>query len=107
MEEILLENDPIEKLELSTRTYNCLKSANINQIKDLVGTSLYFYRKLKNCGSKSYRELVFVWTEYQKHKIARFDRILPEDEIHEIKTCFRIQDPYYNDYRAQNLKFVW
>ena len=107
MEEILLENDPIEKLDLSKRTYNCLKSANINQIKDLVGTSLYFYRNLKNFGYKSYRELVCVWTEYQKHKISCFDKILSAFDTYGIETCYHRAGWEYRDCDAQNIKFVW
>ena len=107
MNDILLRDDPIEKLNLSTRTYNCLKSANINLIKDLEGTSLYFYRNLKNCGFKSYRELVCVWTEYQKHKISRFDNILSEFDTYGIETCYNRTGWDYSDYCAQNIKFVW
>jgi len=48
----------IEELELSVRAYNCLKSANIETIADLVSKEESEMLKYKNFGKKSLQELV-------------------------------------------------
>ncbi len=51
-------SQPIEILELSTRSYNCLKDAKINKISDLVSRSLEELRTIRNLGEKSLEEIV-------------------------------------------------
>jgi DNA-directed RNA polymerase subunit alpha len=48
----------IDELELSVRAYNCLKSANIENIADLVDKEESEMLKYKNFGKKSLQELV-------------------------------------------------
>lgn len=48
----------IDELELSVRAYNCLKSANIETIADLVDKEESEMLKYKNFGKKSLQELV-------------------------------------------------
>ena len=49
----------IEDMELSPRSSNCLKRANINTIEDLVRKSKNDMLKVRNLGSKSLDEIIF------------------------------------------------
>ena len=49
---------PIEDMELSVRTYNCLRRANINYVSDLDGKSTNYLRKIRNLGWKSMKEVI-------------------------------------------------
>ena len=53
----------IEDLNLSVRAYNCLKSANINTIGELVSRDEQDLLKFRNFGKKSLSELVEVIEE--------------------------------------------
>ncbi len=53
----------IEDLNLSVRSYNCLKSANINTIAELVSRNEQDLLKFRNFGKKSLSELVEVIEE--------------------------------------------
>lgn len=53
----------IEDLNLSVRAYNCLKSANINTIAELVSRDEQDLLKFRNFGKKSLSELVEVIEE--------------------------------------------
>jgi len=48
----------IEDMELSPRSSNCLKRANINTIEDLVKKSKNDMLKVRNLGSKSLEEII-------------------------------------------------
>ena len=48
---------PIEELELSVRSYNCLKRANISTIEDLISKSETEMMKVRNLGKKSFDEV--------------------------------------------------
>ena len=47
----------IEELELSVRSYNCLKRANIQTVEDLVNKSESEMMKVRNLGKKSFDEV--------------------------------------------------
>ena len=49
---------PIEELELSVRSYNCLKRANINTIGELLLKSEEEMIKVRNLGKKSLDEVM-------------------------------------------------
>ena len=49
---------PLEKLNLSVRAYNCLKSAQVNSVSDLMGFSYEDLLEIKNFGSKSADEVI-------------------------------------------------
>ena len=53
----------VDELELSVRTYNCLKNANIKTIGDLVTKSEVEMLKTKNFGRKSLNEIKDILTE--------------------------------------------
>jgi DNA-directed RNA polymerase subunit alpha len=55
---------PIEEMELSVRSYNCLKRANINTIEDLIHKSKEDMLKVRNLGLKSIEEVQEKLTEY-------------------------------------------
>lgn len=57
----------IEDLNLSVRAYNCLKSANINTIAELVSREEHELLKFRNFGKKSLAELVEVIEEKNLH----------------------------------------
>lgn len=48
---------PIEDLNLSVRSFNCLKRANINFLNDLTSMTRSDIKKIKNLGNKSLREI--------------------------------------------------
>lgn len=47
----------IEELDLSVRSFNCLKRAGINTVNDLVGKSEEEMMKVRNLGKKSFEEV--------------------------------------------------
>lgn len=49
---------PIEEMELSVRSYNCLKRAGINTIQDLLKKSKSDMFKVRNLGAKSVEEVI-------------------------------------------------
>lgn len=49
---------PIEEMDLSVRSYNCLKRANINTVDDLIKKSKNDMLKVRNLGLKSIEEVV-------------------------------------------------
>ncbi|MEX2602458.1 MAG: DNA-directed RNA polymerase subunit alpha [Balneolaceae bacterium] len=57
----------IEDLNLSVRAYNCLKSANINSIGELVSRDEQDLLKFRNFGKKSLAELIEVIEEKNLH----------------------------------------
>ena len=62
----------IEELDLSVRSFNCLKRANINTVEDLVGKTEEEMIKVRNLGRKSLEEVV--------HKLATMGLSLASDE---------------------------
>ncbi|MGB4503821.1 MAG: DNA-directed RNA polymerase subunit alpha [Syntrophaceticus sp.] len=48
---------PIEELELSVRSYNCLKRAGINTVEDLTQRTVAEMMKVRNLGKKSLEEV--------------------------------------------------
>ena len=63
-------NMPIERLELSARTLNCLKRAKINKVGEVLEKSRSELLRIKNFGEKSLTEL---------HERLRSLGLLPED----------------------------
>ncbi|MGN1133738.1 MAG: DNA-directed RNA polymerase subunit alpha [Oscillospiraceae bacterium] len=47
----------IEELDLSVRSFNCLKRAGINTVNDLIGKSAEEMMKVRNLGKKSFEEV--------------------------------------------------
>ena len=52
-----LEKMPIEELELSVRSFNCLKRANINTVENLINKSEADMMNVRNLGRKSLEEI--------------------------------------------------
>ena len=48
----------IEELDLSVRSFNCLKRAGINTVGDLVKTTEEDMKKVRNLGAKSLEEVI-------------------------------------------------
>ena len=57
VEENKYENITIEDLDLSVRSYNCLKRANIGTVLELTEKSEEEMMKVKNLGKKSLKEI--------------------------------------------------
>ncbi|MCI6542664.1 MAG: DNA-directed RNA polymerase subunit alpha [Firmicutes bacterium] len=55
---------PIEEMELSVRSYNCLKRANINTVEDLTQKTREDMLKVRNLGLKSIDEVFDKLAEY-------------------------------------------
>ena len=47
----------IEELDLSVRSFNCLKRAGINTVNDLIEKSAEEMMKVRNLGKKSFDEV--------------------------------------------------
>ena len=62
----------IEELDLSVRSFNCLKRANINTVADLIGKTEDEMMKVRNLGRKSLEEVI--------NKLAMMDLHLADDE---------------------------
>ena len=56
-------NIKVEDLELSSRTLNCLKRADINTVGGIMQTNKKALMQIRNFGEKSYRELVAILLE--------------------------------------------
>jgi len=50
-------NMPVEQLDLSVRTMNCLRRSNITTVGELIGKGSKELLKLRNFGQKSYQEI--------------------------------------------------
>ena len=55
-EKVLVMN--IDELELSVRSFNCLKRANINTVEELISKTQDDMMKVRNLGRKSLDEVV-------------------------------------------------
>ncbi len=76
-------NRSVEELELSVRSYNCLKNANIQTIGDLVVRSESDMLKTKNFGRKSLNEIREILSSLGLGLGMRFDengRLIPGDD---------------------------
>jgi DNA-directed RNA polymerase subunit alpha len=62
----------IEELDLSVRSFNCLKRANINTVEDLISKTTDDMMKVRNLGRKSLEEVM--------NKLAMLDLSLADDE---------------------------
>jgi DNA-directed RNA polymerase subunit alpha len=62
----------IEELDLSVRSFNCLKRANINTVEDLINKTEDEMIKVRNLGRKSLEEVI--------HKLAMMGLSLASDE---------------------------
>ncbi|WP_314622235.1 DNA-directed RNA polymerase subunit alpha C-terminal domain-containing protein, partial [uncultured Selenomonas sp.] len=62
----------IDDLDLSVRSFNCLKRANINTVADLVSKTEEDMMKVRNLGRKSLEEV--------KKKLEEYDLALKKEE---------------------------
>ena len=62
----------IEELDLSVRSFNCLKRANINTVADLIARTEEDMMKVRNMGRKSLEEV--------QNKLAMMDLSLATEE---------------------------
>lgn len=62
----------IEELDLSVRSFNCLKRANINNVEDLINKTEDEMMKVRNLGRKSLEEVI--------HKLAMMGLSLAKEE---------------------------
>ena len=62
----------IEELDLSVRSFNCLKRANINNVEDLISKTEDEMMKVRNLGRKSLEEVM--------HKLAMMGLSLAKEE---------------------------
>ena len=58
------EDTPLEALEFSLRTHNCLKRAGIKNLKDITDKYLYELKKIRNLGPKSVEEVLSTLQQY-------------------------------------------
>jgi DNA-directed RNA polymerase subunit alpha len=81
---ILTSNENLEKsveeLELSVRSYNCLKNAEISTISELVQKTEAEMLKTKNFGRKSLNEIKEILTNMGLSLGMRLDQTVPQPE---------------------------
>lgn len=70
----------VDELELSVRSHNCLKAANIKTIGDLVAKDEQAMLKFRNFGRKSLTELTKILEERGLHFGMSIDKYLHEDD---------------------------
>ena len=70
----------VEELELSVRSYNCLKNANIQTIRELVQKTEAEMLRTKNFGRKSLNEIKEILQQMGLGLGMRFDQPTPEAE---------------------------
>ena len=71
---------PVDELELSVRSHNCLMAANIKTIGDLVSRDEAVMLKFRNFGRKSLQELTQILDEKNLHFGFDVDKYLKNDE---------------------------
>ncbi len=71
---------PVDELELSVRSHNCLRAANIRTIADLVRREESELLKFRNFGRKSLAELSAIIEEYGLTFGMPVDKYLPDGE---------------------------
>ena len=55
---------PLEELDFSVRTYNCLRRAGINTLGEIISKPSSEIAKIRNLGRKSYEEIVMTLEKY-------------------------------------------
>ncbi|MEC9301399.1 MAG: DNA-directed RNA polymerase subunit alpha C-terminal domain-containing protein, partial [Acidobacteriota bacterium] len=70
----------VEELELSVRSYNCLKNAEIRTISELVQKTEAEMLKTKNFGRKSLNEIKDILTNMGLSLGMRLDQTVPQSE---------------------------
>jgi len=70
----------VDELELSVRSHNCLKAANIKTIGDLVAKDEQAMLKFRNFGRKSLTELTKILEERGLHFGMSIDKYIHEDD---------------------------
>ncbi|UCD34395.1 MAG: hypothetical protein JSU90_08840, partial [Nitrospiraceae bacterium] len=78
----------VEELELSVRSYNCLKNANIRTLADLVQKTEQEMLRTKNFGRKSLNEIKEIMEVMGLHFNMRVDT----DELEKMAAKKRIQN---------------
>ena len=77
-------NTPIEKLDLSSRTLNCLKRTNLNKVGQVLETDEADLIKIRNFGVKSLNELNAKLIEFGFVKEQSTTQVEePEEEVTE------------------------
>ena len=76
---------PIESLNLSVRTFNCLKNENVKNIGDLIQLSEQYLLKSQNFGVKSLRELRELLDFYKLNFNTYIENWPPENLEEKIK----------------------
>ncbi|MSP78328.1 MAG: DNA-directed RNA polymerase subunit alpha [Dehalococcoidia bacterium] len=67
---------PIERLELSSRTFNCLKRAGINKVGEILERTRSELARIRNFGEKSFAELA---NRLQERNLPLPEGLIPEN----------------------------
>lgn len=86
-------NTRIEELDLSTRTYNCLKKYEINNVLDMLNLTYDEIIKFKNLGSKSRKEIKKKQEEI-KNKLNNFNSLVEINKINDVSEENFIDEKY-------------
>jgi DNA-directed RNA polymerase subunit alpha len=72
-------NMPVEQLDLSVRTMNCLRRSNIATVGELIGKGTKELLKLRNFGQKSFQEIEDRLTNIGLSLNPKTDELVPEE----------------------------
>jgi DNA-directed RNA polymerase subunit alpha len=72
-------NMPVEQLDLSVRTMNCLRRSNIATVGELIGKGTKELLKLRNFGQKSFQEIEDRLTNIGLSLNPKSDDVIPEE----------------------------
>jgi hypothetical protein len=64
----------IENLDLSVRSFNCLKRAGINNIEQIIKLDYTEIARVRNLGRASVREIQVVVNDYMRHNYIEWTR---------------------------------
>lgn len=82
------DNVPIEKLELSLRTFNCLKSAGFHTMQDILNVGIGEMVKLRNFGEKTAKEISDAISAYHILNAPTYGQLkVIEEHIHSFKVA--------------------
>jgi DNA-directed RNA polymerase subunit alpha len=78
-------NMPVEQLDLSVRTMNCLRRSNITTVGELIAKGTKELLKLRNFGQKSYQEIEDRLTAIGLSLNPKTEEEEEEEEVEEVK----------------------
>ena len=81
--EVITDNTPVEELDLSVRSYNCLKRANVHTVGELTLKTEEEMMRVRNLGRKSLKEVVQKLREIGLDLKRTYDSDYDDEDVEE------------------------